>query len=623
MAALTSAQAQTQLIVLSENDELYFMADAAAPGTIIGPIPITGLSLGQDVIGLDFRPATGEMYILAYTPLIGQAQLYTVLANGTATAVGSPALLSLGGGSVGFDFNPVVDRIRVVSANGSNYRLNPNDGAVTTDGTLQYAPTDPNASAMPSIGAAAYTNSYIGTQSTALYDYDETLNILVTQNPPNAGTLNTVGSSGIVVNSADRTADMDIFTDPTTLASTAYFVANTTGNANDNLYTINLATGAATLVGAVGTGLAVKDIAAIIDRTLPAVTGQITYGITRGTQNLISFDNDNPQFIRSLTAITGVTAGQRIVGMDMRPATLTLHAMGYDTLASTYQIYTINPTTAVATPVNATPLSFATPLGAGSIGFDFNPTVDRIRVVSSTNGSSYRLNPNDGAITAVDTAVAYATGDPNNGRTPRVGSVAYTNSFKTATTTTLFGIDDTLGALVRIAPPNGGVLNTISSSVFLPNVADMTSDIDIYYDSVTSTNMAYLSANTGSGTNDVLYMLNTTNGLATSVGNIGMGLGITDIAVTLDYNGTLGIKERYLNNAAIGVYPNPVKDMLYINTAESGLRYTVTSMTGSTLTTGTVSAKAINVSNLPAGVYLMRLTTADGAAYGTARFVKQ
>ena len=88
-------------------------------------------------------------------------------------------------------------------------RLNPNNGALAaTDGTLTYATGDPNAAANPNVVGSAYTNSFNGATTTTLYGIDSALDILVTQNPPNAGTLNTVGALGF--NTSDAVG-FDIF----------------------------------------------------------------------------------------------------------------------------------------------------------------------------------------------------------------------------------------------------------------------------------------------------------------------------------------------------------------------------------------------------------------------------
>ena len=77
------------------------------------------------------------------------------------------------------------------------YALIPNNGTNVVDGTLAYSAGDPNAGPNPTVTGAAYTGSFIGTTSTALYDIDTNLNILVTQNPANSGMLQTVGPLGV------------------------------------------------------------------------------------------------------------------------------------------------------------------------------------------------------------------------------------------------------------------------------------------------------------------------------------------------------------------------------------------------------------------------------------------
>ncbi|MEO6760106.1 MAG: DUF4394 domain-containing protein, partial [Saprospiraceae bacterium] len=177
----------------------------------------------------------------------------------------APVTLAPNMGKIGFDFNPTVDRIRVVGSNNLNYRLHPVTGAIAaTDGSLAFAAGDVNAGTNPSVGTVAYTNSYAGTTTTTLYDYDDSLNVFATQLPPNNGVLNTVGSSGLTQNLTDVTSDLDIYYDAASGQNRAYFVSNTGTSITDNLYTVNLSTGAATLVGKIGNGTAVTDIAAFI-----------------------------------------------------------------------------------------------------------------------------------------------------------------------------------------------------------------------------------------------------------------------------------------------------------------------------------------------------------------------
>lgn len=617
--------ATTQTLVgLTTDGKIFEMAQAAMPGTASTPITITGVALGQTIVGIDYRPNTGELYALGYNELLptANAQLYTInKSTGAATAVGAVISLTLGTGSIGFDFNPTVDRIRVVGQNRKNYRLHPTTGAIAaTDTDLAYAGTDVNNGATAQIGACAYTNSYIGSEVTTLYDYDQNLNILATQIPPNNGTLNTVGSSGISVNSASASIGMDIYFDPATKMNIAYLNANTGTGTNDNLYTINLSTGATTMVGQIGGGIVVKDIAAVIDRTVPSTyTGQLVYGLTKNNRNLIKFSTDNPELIRELLPITGLTAGQVIVGMDIRPLDLGLYALGYNEMTRAYQLYSINTTTGAATAINTTPLTIN--LGKGQkIGFDFNPTVDRIRVVS-TNDSNYRLNPITGALAATDTILTYNVTDGNTGKNPYVSTVAYTNSYKGTTSTTLFGIDDSLGVFTNVVPPNQGYLNTLGTNVVVFNLADLTNDMDFYYDSATSANIGYMAANIGASLNDNFYTI-TTAGVATLVKPIGLGVQVADIAVQLTYTNTPAGIANVGRKAAFGIYPNPATAELHVAfyTATATTTLVITDVTGRVVKTQAVTAGSnnatVNVADLTNGVYTI------GMADNTTKAVK-
>ncbi len=173
---------------------------------------------------------------------------------------------------------------------------------------------------------------------------------------------------------------------------------------------------------------------------------------------LVSFDSGNPGTLTSNTTITGLALGETIVGLDFRPATNTLVAVG-----STSLVYTVDKVSGAATVVNAT--AFTPGLNGTVFGVDFNPTVDRIRVVSEA-GQNLRLNPNTGAVAAVDTNLAYAAGDSGAGVAPRIVASAYSNNVSGATTTQLFGIDSNRDAIVLQNPPNNGVLNTLGGLNF-------------------------------------------------------------------------------------------------------------------------------------------------------------
>ncbi|TGE28171.1 DUF4394 domain-containing protein [Hymenobacter metallicola] len=538
--------------------------DLASP-TVRSRKAITGITPGQILVGLDFRPATGQLYTLGYNAATQQAQLYTLnfdsplaVQTTAATPVGSAQTLALGGTAerIGFDFNPTVDRIRVVSTNDANYRLNPNDGTISaTDGAVAYAATDTNAGQNPFIGAAGYTNSFIGSTATTLYTVDEQRSLLLIQNPPNNGTQNTVTTikTPIPLNTPGVSTDLDIFTNPTTRVQKAYLSINgpdpdptRAGQFVTALYALNLADGTVTLEGGIGGGSpfdppvnanpapGITDIAIRIERTAPAPSGQLLYATTP-TGNLISFYSGRPDFLLSSTTITGITAGQTLVGTDFRPNTGELFGLGYNPTTGESRLYIINRSTAVATAVGPGPVLLdlgSSPEALNAVGFDFNPTVDRIRV-TGLNTRNYRLNPNNGAVAATDGNLNFVSGATG---TPSIGAVAYTNSYAGSTSTTLFDIDDVRNQLFTQSNPNAGQLSGSGAGNLLPS-SGAVNDLDFYFDAATQTNQGYLVSNADAATTtasfSTLYTLNTAAGSATAVGVIGLGIPVRDVSATI------------------------------------------------------------------------------------------
>jgi hypothetical protein len=146
-----AADGSTMFAISSTNALLRF--DSGAPGTILSTTAISGLQAGENLLGIDFRPANGQLYGVGST-----SRVYTIdLISGVATQVGTgPFPGSLVGTNFGVAFNSVPDRIRVVSDADQNLRLNPNDGTLAgTDGALTYAASDLNAGANPNIVGVA------------------------------------------------------------------------------------------------------------------------------------------------------------------------------------------------------------------------------------------------------------------------------------------------------------------------------------------------------------------------------------------------------------------------------------------------------------------------------------
>ena len=218
--------------------------DTNTPSTPLSVVAITGLQSGETALGIDVRPATGQVYLLG-----SSSRIYVIdPMTGAATAVGAAFTPALSGTAFGFDFNPTVDRIRVASDADQNLRLHPDTGAVVfTDGTLAYAAADPGFGINPNVVASAYTNNVRGAATTTLYGIDSNRDALVIQNPPNNGVLNTVGFLGL--NAGDVTG-FDIA--GSNGVAWAAITSPGGGVSASNLFRIDLTTGAATFVGTIG-----------------------------------------------------------------------------------------------------------------------------------------------------------------------------------------------------------------------------------------------------------------------------------------------------------------------------------------------------------------------------------
>jgi hypothetical protein len=503
----------TMFAVTVSNQLLNF--NPGTPSIINSTRNITGLAQGENIVGIDFRPANGQLYALS-----SASRIYIIdPSSGRVAPVGAAALTTaVNGASFGFDFNPVPDRIRVVSNADQDLRLNPNNAAVAgVDGTLAYAATDPNAGQDPNIVGSAYTNNFSGTTSTTLYEIDSARDTLVTQGSvggapisPNTGQLFTVGALGV------DTGDMVGF-DIAPVTNAAFASLTPPSGGVSTIYTINLATGAAVSLGPIAGGQTIRDIAY-------AVRPENIYAVT-ASNKLVRFNPGVPNAINNSISITGLSGGENIVGIDFRPATGLLFA-----LSSANRIYTISTSTGAATPVGAAP--FATALSGVNFGFDFNPTVDRIRTASDAD-QTLRLNPNNGALVAVDGTLAYAATDPNTGQDPNIVGSAYTNSFLGSSSTTLYGIDSNLNTLVTQGSVGSAPISPNTGQLF--TVGSLGAGVDpngvLGFDISPESGAAFAAFNSDVAAGTQLFAINLNTGAATLIGAIGVNEMVLDIAV--------------------------------------------------------------------------------------------
>lgn len=404
----------------------------AAPATEVGAVTVAGLASGDALVGIDVRPADGMLYGLG-----ASGTLYTLdAATGMATRK-SALSAALSGTQFAVDFNPAADRLRVVSDTGQNLRINVDTGETTVDGTIAPATT--------SVTAAAYTNAFAGTVTTQLYGLDVAAGRLVLQDPPNAGVVSAGVPLGVTAEAANG---FDI--DPrTNIGYAALRVGGATA-----LYTIDLAaTGnAATRVATVAGGEAIRGLALNGPAKLQA------FALTADNR-LVAFDPAAPNTLTATTPITGLSAGDQVLGIDFRPRDGLLYA-----LATGGRLYTVDPGNGAATlraTLAADPADATAPyagLTAPRYTVDFNPVADRMRAIGS-DGQNLRIvveatTANGASVPAGRTI----TDGPINrvGAPASVVASAYTNSFAGATATALYNLDETSDQLTLQNPPNDG-----------------------------------------------------------------------------------------------------------------------------------------------------------------------
>jgi hypothetical protein len=246
-APMSVAKAEPIVGLLGNN--LLITFDSATPGTTSAPVAVTGLQAGDMLVGIDLRPSTGVLYGLA-----SDGSLYTVdPGTGAASSIGALSV-PFASTNIGIDFNPVPDltgaaSLRVITDAPSNLRVNVNAGAVGTTAT-----DVPLNGAATFLSGVAYTNNDRDPATgTALFGINAGSLYQVTT--PNAGTTVLVGSLG---STATGNVGFDV-----SGATGAAFASFSTASVSNGFYSINLGTGAATLIGTIGNAQAgVLDITA-------------------------------------------------------------------------------------------------------------------------------------------------------------------------------------------------------------------------------------------------------------------------------------------------------------------------------------------------------------------------
>ena len=567
--------------------------DTAGPAFAAAPFAVSGLTAGDTLASIDFRPQTGGLYGLGYNGTAGTVQLYTIsqrtgvatkigATGGFVDAAGNPVRVGTDAGTrIGIDFHPTADRLRVVTSDGQNFRINPNTGSFV-DGDLNQpvAPAGVNMDApinggTNSVQETAYTNNAPSATATTQYTLDPVSRRLFVQSPPNAGTQSagvgvTAAGASLAFTSVDGFdiapgVDVSANGNLATGQGLAFFTVGT----STQLYRLDLTTGSATVVAGLPGNPSVRGLAIqgeAVAGGLPAV------GLSGNGTQLVRFNTAATTAPVGID-ISGVAGGEQLVGIDFRPGTGLLYGLGVNSTNNTGTLYQIDPQTAIAMAVGAfNQIAFVDaggtaidlPPASAGYGVDFNPLADLLRVVTGS-GLNFRVNPVtgapvDGNLNNSTTPPAGVNPDgPINGATGSASGTAYTNSFAGAAATTQYTLDAATNRLFIQNPSNAGTL-AVGTAVTVggqPLDFSATTGFDIpagvqTASSGTPTNgvgYAALSSVTGNR----LYALNLSTGAATDLGAVGASQALAGLTVADGPTGSIAFSTiSYIASRAAG-----------------------------------------------------------------------
>jgi len=241
-SAGVESPASGDIVALGANGDIFWV-DPTDPDSLQGGVVWAAGNEVQVVIG--YRPATGVLYGRG-----ADGGLYEVEpGRGTATQFGTVAALT-GASSFAGSFSSLTDRWRIVTNVQQNARYNPVNAGLTLDNALNTAAV---------IGAIAYSPPAAGLQT--LYAIDNTNKQLVRIGGPDGDPSPDLGAIQVVGPLNLGTPTVSARGMVITSTGVAYAAIVLSDDNLTKLYTINLTTGAATLVGTVANGVAIRAIA--------------------------------------------------------------------------------------------------------------------------------------------------------------------------------------------------------------------------------------------------------------------------------------------------------------------------------------------------------------------------
>lgn len=243
LVAATGVQAET-LYGLTTDNRLITL-DSLAP-SMGSARALSGLSATEKLLGLDTRPSNGLLYTLS-----NLGRIYTIDASTGATSLVGSLQSPINGSLLGFDFNPQADlgtgaSLRIITSAGANLAVNVNPGASLGAVLTQTSVTSTSGEGLKLTGVAYSNNDRDTTTGTVLFGIDT----------PSASLYSTTGFAGGVYTRVGGlgAGTLNVFGFDISGATGTAYAGLTGDDSYSALYSVNLATGAASLVGAFGVG---------------------------------------------------------------------------------------------------------------------------------------------------------------------------------------------------------------------------------------------------------------------------------------------------------------------------------------------------------------------------------
>lgn len=448
--------------VSSQYDQLFYATagnvlytyNTKSVRTPSASIRIDGLESSEQILSIDFRPATGELYALSSSSKIYILNVQTGRVRAVSTVAFTPKLESA---NARINFDPTTDMIRLITDRGQNLRIDPI--------TAQVSKAESNI--VTNISGISYSNNIAGATATTMYALDAKAGKLYKQDASSATALQEVGSLGV----AFDMASLEIA--PSGLQA----VIIGKNGSSSSMYEVNLTDGKAILTGKF------YDVSA---ESIAIPTNKVAYGMNGA--DFVVFDLTSYSYLTK--ASSGLQANETVIGMDIRPASGQMYAVG-----STNKIYKVNMATGVFTAV----ANLSGTLNGQNFGMDFNPIAD----------DSFSLVSNSGQNLSV-TLSGSVTVNPAVSGTMTLSALAYNNNYANASTSTVYAISDNADALVSFVPATG-------ITTFIGNLGVDVSAIngfDVY--TLGTANQAIGVFNVAGKTN--IYNINLSSGTATADG---------------------------------------------------------------------------------------------------------